>query len=151
MEPVEIRQNKKTLIPMLVVLAVALFGMTWYVFLSGRFDNNSTMKLLYVFLTASLIYTLYIPTRKFIKNEPVLKFSHTGLEVNERGRPVSLLWSQVTGWRMEKEEDGGTHYLIIDTTEKSRKVNLSWLDKRPVEIEALMQAYKRGDTTRRDH
>lgn len=143
MESIEIRQNKKTLIPMLAVLVLALFGMTYYIFLSGRFDNNGTMKLLYVFLTASLIYTIYIPTRKFIKNEPVLKFSNAGLEINEKGKPVSLLWAQVIDWSIEKEEDGGAHYLLIETGENNRKINISWLDKRPQEIEGLMQAYKR--------
>jgi len=143
METVEIRQNKKTLIPMLVILILALLGMTYYIFLSGKFDNNSTMKLLYVFLTASLIYAIYIPTKKLIKNEPVLKFSNTELEINEKAKSISLLWEQVIDWSIEKEEDGGTHYLIIETAEGKRKINISWLDKSPSKIEEIFQTYKK--------
>lgn len=143
METVEIRQNKKTLIPMLVVLALALFGMSYYIFLSGKFDNNNTMKLVYVFLTALLIYAIYIPARKFIKNEPVLKFNTTEIEINEKGKPTLLLWLQVVDWKIEKDEDGGTQYLIIETTDRKHKINVSWLDKRPSEIEELLQTFKK--------
>jgi len=143
METIEIRQNKKTLIPMLVILTIALFGIIYYIFLSRKFNNNNTIKLLYVFLSASLIYAIYVPTRKFIKNEPVLKFSKTELEINEKGKLVSLLWLQVIDWRIEKETDGGTHYLIIETADRTHKLNISWLDKKPSEIEGLLQLYKK--------
>jgi hypothetical protein len=142
METIEIRQNKKTLIPMLALLTAALFGMTYYIYFSGKFDNNNTMKLLYVFLTASLIYAIYIQAKKLFKNEPVLTFSKSEIEINEKGKPVSFLWLQVIDWEIEKEEDGGTHYLTIETADKKRKINISWLDKRPSEIEELLQTYK---------
>jgi hypothetical protein len=143
MEDVEIRQNKKTLIPMLVILTLALFGMNYYIFFSGKFDNN-TMRLLSVFLTALLIYAIYIPTRKFVKNESVLKFSDTDLEINEKGKPVSLLWLQVIDWRIENKDNSGTHFLIVETADRKYKINISWLDKRLGEIEELLQAYKKG-------
>jgi hypothetical protein len=142
METIEIRQNKKKLISMLALLTAALFGMTYYIYFSGKFDNNNTMKILYVFLTASLIYAIYIPAKKFFKNEPVLTFSKSEIEINEKGKPVSFLWLQVIDWKIEKEEDGGTHYLTIETADKKSKINLSWLDKRPSEIEELLQTYK---------
>jgi len=142
METIEIRQNKKTLIPMLTVLTAALFGMTYYIYFSGKFDSNNTMKIVYVFLTASLLYAIYIPTKKFFKNEPVLTFSKSEIEINEKGKPVSFLWLQVIDWKIEKEEDGGTHYLTIETADTKKKINISWLDKRPSEIEELLQTYK---------
>jgi len=46
METTEIRQNKKTLIPMLALLTVALFGMIYYIYFSHKFDNNNTMKVI---------------------------------------------------------------------------------------------------------
>jgi hypothetical protein len=141
METVEIRQNKKTLIPVLVILIIALFGMTYYIFLSGEFDNNTTIKLLYVILNFSLAYTIYILTRKFLKNEPVLKFNSTEIEINEKGQPIALLWSQVIDWKIERNEDGGTYYLLIVTADRKRKINISWLDKRPAEVEELLQTY----------
>jgi hypothetical protein len=142
METIEIRQNKKTLIPMLAVLTAALFGMTYYIYFSGKFDHNITMKILYVFLAVLLVYAICIPARKFFKNEPVLTFSKSEIEINEKGKPVSLLWLQVIDWKIEKEEDGGTQYLMIETADTKKKINISWLDKRPSEIEELLQAYK---------
>ncbi len=127
---------------MLALLSAVLLGMTYYIYFSGKYDNNNTMKILYVFLTASLLYSIYIPTRKFLKNEPVLTISKSKIEINEKGKPISLLWLQIIDWKIEKEKDGGTHYLTIETAEKKRKINISWLDKRPSEIEELLQTYK---------
>jgi hypothetical protein len=142
METIEIRQNKKTLIPVLVVMAIALFGMTYYIYFSGKFDNNNTMKILYVFLTASLSYAIYIPSKKFFKNEPVLTLSKSEIEINEKGKPLAFLWLQVVNWEIEKHEDSGTIYLKIETADKKKKVNISWLDKSPSKIEELLQTYK---------
>ena len=141
METIEIKQNKKTLIPMLALLTAALFGMTYYIYFSSTLDNNNTMKILYIFLTASLIYAIYIPIKKFFKNESVLTFSKSGIEINEKGKPISLLWLQIIDWKIEKEEDSGTHYLIVETTDGKRKINISWLDKRPREIEELLHNF----------
>lgn len=142
MENIEIRQNKKTVIPMLVFLIAVNLGMTYYIYFSGKIDNNAYIKLLYVFLTAFLLYAIYIPIKKLVKNEPVLIFSKTGIEINEKGNPISFIWHQVIDWKIEKEEDGGTHYLIVETQEKKSKLNISWLEKQPAEIEALFQKYK---------
>lgn len=136
MATIEIRQSKKKLIPMLVLLAVGLFVMIYYVFF---LDNNNTMKVLYVLLAASLAYAIYLPVKKFFKNEPVLAFNKSEIEINEKGKPVPLLWRQIIDWRVEKEKDGNTHYLIIETADKKYKINISWLEKRPSEIEALLQ------------
>ena len=126
---------------MIVGLTIALFGIIYYIFLQGKLDNNYVMKFLYIILTASLIYAIYIPVKKFIKDEPVLKLSDTEIELSEKGKPVSLLWPQVTDWKVEKEDDGGTHYLIVHTAERKHKINISWLDKRPSEIEKLLQNF----------
>ena len=143
METIEIRQNKKTLIPMLTLLTVALFGMTYYIYFSGKFDNNTTMKIVYIFLNALLIYAIYIPTKKFFKNEPVLTLSKSEIEINEKGKPVSFLWMQISDWKIEKDDDGPTHYLIIETADGKKKINISWLEKRPSEIEELLLKFNK--------
>jgi hypothetical protein len=142
METIEIKQNKKALVPMLVLLTAALLGMVYYIYFSGKFDNKNTMKIVYSILTVSLLYAIYIPVRKFFKNEPVLTFSKSEIEINEKGKAVSFPWLQIIDWKIEKETDGGTHYLIIETIDRKRKINISWLDKRPNEIEELLQKYK---------
>lgn len=142
MKKIEVRQNKKTLIPMLFLLTIALLGMTYYIFFSGKYDNNNTMKILYVFLNGLLIYAIYIPAKKFLKNEPVLTFSKSEIEINEKGKPISFLWQQIISWKIEKDEDGGTQYLTIETGDTKKKINISWLDKSPNEIEKLINSYK---------
>lgn len=127
---------------MLILLIMVLLGTTYYIYLSGNFDNNNTMKILYVFLNTYLAYTIYIQAKKLIKNEPVLVLSQSGIEINEKGKSISLLWQQVIEWKAEEEKDGGTMYLIIQTAEFKKKINISWLDKRPVDIEMLLQTYK---------
>jgi hypothetical protein len=127
MQTIEIRQNKKKVIPTLVLLAIVLIAATYYIYFSGEFDNNNAMKILYVFLTASLLYAIYIPTRKLLKNESVLTFSKSEIEINEKGKPVSFLWIQVINWKIEKDEN--TYYLVIETTDVKKKINISWLDK----------------------
>ena len=52
MEMVEIRQNKSKAIPMLLLLIAALFGMTYYLWFSGKYFDNTT----------KLIYTLSMPS-----------------------------------------------------------------------------------------
>lgn len=143
MDKIEIRQNKKTLIPFLTILLIAFFGMIYYIYFSGKFDNNDTMKVLYIFLSVSLLYAIYIPTRKFLKNEPVLTICNSEIEINEKGKPVSYLWEQIIDWKIEKEDDGGTHYLFLQTAEKKNKINISWLDRRPSEIEEILLKYKK--------
>jgi hypothetical protein len=140
---IEIRRNKKTLIPMLAFLTAALLGMTYYIYFSGKFDNNNTMKIVYIFLTALMIYAIYIPAKKFFENPPVLTFSKDELEINEKGKPVSFLWLQIIDWKIEKDEDGPTYYLTIETAIVKRKINISWLDKRPTEIEQLLHMFKK--------
>ena len=140
METIEIRQNKKTLIPMICGLGIALVAMTYYIYFSGKFDNNNTMKLLYVFLTASLLYAIYIPTRKFIKNEPILILAKDSIEIIDKKKTTSIHWLQIRDWKIENDE--GTRYLIIDTAEIKKKINISWLDKTPEEIEILITKFK---------
>jgi len=138
METTEIRQNKNKLIPMLTLLTLALLGMTYYIYFSGKFDNNNTMKIIYVFLTSSMLYAIYIPTKKFIKNEPVLTFTSSEIQINEKGKSVSILWPQLIDWKIEKDNESGTHYLLVETADKTRRINIAWLDKSPFEIEELL-------------
>jgi hypothetical protein len=142
MENIEIRQNKKTVIPMLFVLTIAFLGMNYYIYFSGKFDNNTSMKFLYVILNAFLLYSIYIPVKKLVKNEPILTFKDTEIEIYEKGKPISFIWQQVIDWKIEKDEDGGTPYLIVETQDKKSKLNISWLEKQPAEIEVLFQKYK---------
>lgn len=142
METIEIRQNKKRLIPMLAFMTAALLGMTYYIFLSGKFDGIIIIKAVFVVAGGSLAYVIYIAAKKLFKNEPVLIIDRNIITIHEKGKPASYLWQQVTSWKIEKEKDGPTEYLIIKTADSTKKVNISWLDRSPFEIEQLIHQYK---------
>ena len=127
---------------MLILLTTGLLGMTYFIYFSGSIKTNTTLNIFYVLSLASLLYTLYIPIRKFLRNEPVLTLSKYDIEINERRKPVSFSWAQVDKWEIEKDAENNTHYLIIVTAGNKVKINISWLDKSPVEIETLLKTYK---------
>ena len=142
MERIEIRQNKKKLIPMLALLTAILFGMTYLIYFSGRFENNNTIKIVYIFLSASLVYSIYMPARKLYRNDPVLSLSKTDIEINETGKSIILLWSEISHWQIEKEKEGNTYYLLLKTGTRARRINISWLEKNHNELEEILQTYK---------
>jgi hypothetical protein len=144
LDTIKIRQNKKTLIPMIAFLIIAIIGITYYEFFSGEIEINNITRILHLFVTISLLYTIYIVIKKFLKNEPVLIFSPIEFEINEKGKPVSFLWLEILDWKIIKEEEGNTHYLILETIGEKKKINISWLDKSPSEIEGILMMYKKS-------
>ena len=119
-ETIEIRQNKRKLIPMICLLTMALLGMTYYIYFSGKFEDNITMKILYFFLTSSLLYAIFIPTRKLIKDEPILILSKNSLLLNEKLKQNEFIWDEIINWSIEKDES--TFYLNIKTAKKIGKL-----------------------------
>ncbi|HEX6169154.1 MAG TPA: hypothetical protein VFZ33_05640 [Chitinophagaceae bacterium] len=141
MENIEIRQNKKALIFVTILFTLAIIGVSYYIYFSGEFRN--TWKIIYALLTVSLIYSIYIASRKFIRNEPVLTFNQSEIRINDKRKPVSFLWLQVIDWKIEEDEESGTCYLTVETADQKKKINISWLSKKPGEIEEIMNIYKR--------
>jgi len=60
---------------------------------------------------------------------------------NEKGKPASILWPQIIDWKIETEKDNNTHYLFVKTADKTRRINISWLDKSAAEIEELLTTF----------
>ncbi len=139
METIEIGQNRKALIPMIILLAAGLIGVTYYIYFSGKFENDRTIKIVYVFLTVSLTYTIYIQIIKLIKDEPILILSNDSILINDKLKPVSIKWIEIKEWNIIKEDS--THYLNIRTSGKSKRINIAWLEKQPEELENLIKEY----------
>jgi hypothetical protein len=142
-ETIKIRHNRKTLIPMLALLTAALLGGLYYSFFYHSTETGTTMKIISGLLSIWLAYAIYRMTGKLLKNDPVLTLSDAEISINDKGKPVSYSWHEVIGWHLEKDRDDTTHYLVIETTGKKRKINISWLEKKPFEIEVLMKEYKK--------
>jgi hypothetical protein len=143
MERIEIRQSKKRLLPFLILVTGGFVYFTYFIFFTGKFDKNNSMKLLYIPVAASFVFSMYLPTKRFIKNVPILVFTNTQIELNEKGDLAPYLWQQVIDWKIDKDRDTDTYYLTIETKDKKRKINISWLDKKPRKIEELLKEYSR--------
>lgn len=142
MQPIEIRINKWKWIPMITFLLTGLTVMFYITFFSGKFDDNTLLKVVTVGLIAWLGYWLYFPVRQMINNEPVLILNKSEITINRKGKPVVYLWSQIQGWHLEKDKENSNRYLILETTEGKKSVSITWLEKSPAEIEELIGEYK---------
>ncbi len=142
MERIEIKQIKKMVIFFTIVLIIAFVFSTYYVFFSGKFDDKNLVKIVQGIANSILLYTIVVSIKGLYKNKPVLIFTKSDIEINEKGKPVSYLWQQITNWKITEEGDGGTNYLTIETADSKKKINISWLTKRPSEIEEILKLYK---------
>lgn len=141
MQPIKIRLNIWIWIPMITFLTAGLAVMFYITFFSGKFDDNTLLKVVTVGLIVWLLYWLYFPVRQMIKNEPVLILSKSEITTNRKGKPITYLWSQIQSWHIEKDKESSSQYLILETTEGKKSVSISWLEKKPAEIEELISAY----------
>ncbi|HEY8894364.1 MAG TPA: hypothetical protein VIM79_06100 [Niastella sp.] len=142
MQPIEIRLNKWIWIPMLTFLLVGQIVMFYITFFTGKFDGNTLLKVVTVGLIGWLLYWLYFPVRQLINNEPVLILSKSEITINRKGKPVTYLWMQIQGWHIEKDKENSNKFLILETTEGKKSVSITWLTKKPEEIEALLSEFK---------
>lgn len=126
---------------MLAIFFAAVIGMVYYGFFSGKVDTMPVMKAIYAFLSASLLIGIYFNVRKFIKKEPVLTITTSDITISEKIKTVSFLWIQVRDWKIEFDSDGNTPYLIIETAEEKKRINIAWLEKGYEEIEELITTY----------
>lgn len=141
MQPIEIRLNKWIWIPMITFLLAGLTMMFYITFFSGKFDDNTLLKVVTVGLIVWLLYWLYFPVRQIIKNEPVLILNKSEITINRKGKPVTYRWMQIQGWHIEKDKENSNRYVILETSEGKKSVSITWLDKKPAEIEELIITY----------
>jgi hypothetical protein len=142
MQPIEIRLNKWIWIPMLTFLLAGQIVMFYITFFTGKFDGNTLLKVVTVGLIGWLLYWLYFPVWQLINNEPVLILSKSEITINRKGKSVTYLWMQIQGWHIEKDKENSNKFLILETTEGKKSVSITWLTKKPEEIEALISEYK---------
>ena len=138
METIEIRQNKKTLIPMLAMMALIMIGTVYYVYFSGNVEYSIWTALIHGVMSLFLLYFMFISIKKFVRNEPTITMTDRELVLNEQFNPVSFRWENIIHWSIEKDDDSSTPYLAIQTAEGNMSINIAWLDKSAQEIEADM-------------
>ncbi|MFT3703864.1 MAG: hypothetical protein QM802_15980 [Agriterribacter sp.] len=140
METLEIRHVRKLLILPVTSITIIIIASIAYIFLSEKFKNNNTVKLISIAGIVLPVYFLYNSWQLIIKNKPALVFHKQAIEINRRKGYVIFNWTEINYWKIEKIEDEGS-FLFIENGEQKEKVSLNWLEKPPEEIETLMQLY----------
>jgi hypothetical protein len=141
MQPFEIRQSKKKLISFIAIMFGSQIGIVYLIYFSGNYNLSTTLKVGYACMLAALIYFLYFPIKKLIRNEPVITLTKSEITINVKRKPVTYLWVQILDWHIEKDKETSNRYLMLETTEGKKSVIISWLEKKPAEIEKLVIAY----------
>lgn len=140
MQTIEIRQNKKAMTIMLVLLGAGWAGLNYYVYIMQGLKTNTELDIINIVLTGIIAYALYMGAKRLRSNEPVLIFTKSDLTINIKGNPESFLWLQITEWEIGRDEND---FLLIKTADAKRKIYLNWLEKKPGEIRELMIEYSR--------
>jgi len=125
---------------MLALLFSTLIGVTWYILSSDKLAKNHMVIFFWAFSTVMMIFASYKLTRKLKKNEPEIILSKQGIEINIKNELTFFAWARIAEW--EIKNDDGTYYLSLETIEGRKKINVSWLEKTPAQIEALIYEYK---------
>jgi hypothetical protein len=148
MPTVEIRQRKVITIPMLVMTVIALISMLCYAFFSGKYDDNTAMQVIYFIVTCYVMYSLYSPLRKIIRNEFVIKMTDSEIIFYMEFKTTACKWKDITYWAIEKSADDSAPYLVVKASGFETSVGITWLDKTSIEIGALMTEFKARATSK---
>ena len=119
MQTIEIRQNKKAVTIMLVLLVAGWLGINYYVYVLKGLKTNTELNFLNIVITGIMAYAIYKGAKRLRSNDPVLIFTKSDLTINEKGNPESFLWLQIIEWKIEN--DDGTEYLNIQTADITKK------------------------------
>ena len=141
MQTIEIRQNKKAARIILISPLAAWIGFNYYVYILKGLKTNTALNMMNLVVMGIMAYSIYIGIKRLRSDNPVLIFTKSDLTINENGNPESFLWLQIIEWKIEN--DDGTKYLKIQTADTTKKVSISWLEKKPREIKELMTEYSR--------
>ena len=122
---------------MLWMLGLIAAGSFCFVFLFSKSGINP-IKIILLLAASLIFYVVWSTTKRLRTNEQLLTFFREGLEINET-KPEMVLWQDITDWDVRKSD--ATYYLIIKTGIKRRSINISWLEVKPEEVEALMKKF----------
>jgi hypothetical protein len=141
MDTVEIRPNRKYLMPFTVMLVLALFFMNYLTFLTDYYNERHFIwKVLSLVLSASLIIAIYRLYKQIRTNTPSIIMSANAFTYYQKGKLVSYQWSDLTSWNISSEDN--TTYLTLEVYGKKHKIGISWLDKSSDQINELILQFK---------
>ena len=95
-------------------------------------------KILVLLGLAYFIYTIYPPVKILLKNEPVLVFKSESILINSTRKEVNR--TNIRRISVQHVAEVG-YFLNIVTEKETHEVNVTWLEKTPDEIKALITRY----------
>jgi hypothetical protein len=140
----EIRYPKLFLRLFVLVLSSVLITSNYVIYLTHSYDDKPYLKYVYILVDLYLIYMLYTNSLRLIKNKPVLILTEESIEINEGKETTRYQWVEINSFRGDRDEhDSKGHYLILETTSSTKRVNLNWLEKTPDQVIELISQYKK--------
>jgi amino acid permease len=141
MTTVEIRHRRMPLVLLIIILLVSILIYAYLAFIMDVFKGNTYASAIMAVASAIVLYSIYKVIRKLQDTEPALRFTTSYLEISRKGKMERYLWSQITEWKIEP--DDRNHYLLIQAAGNSKRIDITWLDRKPGDISELMHQYKK--------
>ena len=142
MTEVKIYERKKAVYFSIAMNLSVIIICCCLIFFSNKSETDIIKYCFYAGLIIFYVYQTYVILKKKQELNPSLIISDFALEVTEKLKTNTYLWKDVLDWKIEIEDN--TDYLILTTIEKNKpKINISFLDKTPFEIEQLIREIKK--------
>ncbi len=144
MEKIEIKYDKKKLIPITIFFATCIIGSTYFVFFTDKFATNQNIKLLIIPVNLFALYMIFTQTKRLLDNNSIITLTKSYIEIHEEGKPLTFTWTEIKELSIEKKQTGKSEVDILTIKSDTRigAVNISPLDKSVDEIRGLIRNYR---------
>lgn len=144
MEKIEIKYDKKKLLPIIIFFAACIIGSTYFVFFTDKFATNQNIKFLIIPVNLFALYMIFTQMKRLLDNSSIVTLTKNYIEINEDGKPLTFSWTEIKELRIEKRQSGKSEVDILSIKSDTRtgEVNISPLDKNVDDIRGLIRNYR---------
>lgn len=144
MEKIEIKYDKRKLLPIIIFFAACIIGSTYFVFFTDKFASNQNIKFLIIPVNLFALYMIFTQMKRLLDNSSIVTLTKNYIEINEDGKPLTFSWTEIKELRIEKRQSGKSEVDILSIKSDTRtgEVNISPLDKNVDDIRGLIRNYR---------
>lgn len=144
MDTIKIRYRKKLLLPFLIIVILGIIaGNIYWIFYQKEQKYYYPILMVYLLIDMWFIRFANKVFPKVINDEPVITLSQYFIEIHEK-ETVLLNWNEISSIKIEQKDSN--HFLKIISGDKKIDMDVSWLDKTPDELSALIfELYKKDE------
>ncbi|QLH33235.1 MAG: hypothetical protein HWD62_13180 [Cyclobacteriaceae bacterium] len=144
MEKIEIKYDKKKLLPIIIFFAACIIGSTYFIFFTDKFATNQNIKFLIIPVNLFALYMIFTQMKRLLDNSSIVTLTKNYIEINEDGKPLTFSWTEIKELRIEKRQSGKSEVDILSIKSDTRtgEVNISPLDKNVDDIRGLIRNYR---------